>query len=481
MEDLSGYRCFIAVNHLSDIPKNLDITFGELSISVSIQLEGWDRADAVGRGYPPNERSDKWRGRRVRSAVRGHRAVAVPLRQESSLASAPLTASLPLAAPSVEGIPAGRAVVDDALIGGPLRQEFPHARVPTTAAAPTTATAPTGAAAPSLLAASPVVCPSAGGTAVGDTLVGGPTKLTISNLISVDHPIPVQSAVMDSSSVRALGNSFQLARPPIACSLSNVINAPSAVMESFEIKAQGFLKVVLDKMGFGAAFFLLENRWSIYFRFSPSPSFPARGPFQFVVDGSDAQTGSVVLSPSYPRSILDPDLPSSCWPGARQIFSSTGPVLGSLMGRRTVPSGPPSSSLLGLSSGFGPAGSLLPSNCPLVLSSDYGPAGCLNSYCLGPDRGGPSAGSLISDPYKACLGAGSYHDATLTPTISCGPHPATNVPLWKARLLEGETTQINHSSRKWTRKKVKAKGLLCGVDLPDDDAKEFLAFLCGKV
>lgn len=51
MADLSGCRCLIAVNHLSDIPKNLEITFGDLSISVLIQL--------VGRGNPPNEHADQ--------------------------------------------------------------------------------------------------------------------------------------------------------------------------------------------------------------------------------------------------------------------------------------------------------------------------------------------------------------------------------------------------------------------------------------
>nr|CAD1844238.1 unnamed protein product [Ananas comosus var. bracteatus] len=50
----------------------------------------------------------------------------------------------------------------------------------------------------------------------------------------------------------------------------------------------------------------------------------------------------------------------------------------------------------------------------------------------------------------------------------------------KARLLEGETAQCGRSTRKWTRKKVKKKGLLCGVDLHDEDAKEFLVFLGRK-
>nr|CAD1819155.1 unnamed protein product [Ananas comosus var. bracteatus] len=59
MADLSGYRCLIAVNHLSDIPENLEITFGDLSISVLIQIGRWDRADAIGRGNQPNERSDQ--------------------------------------------------------------------------------------------------------------------------------------------------------------------------------------------------------------------------------------------------------------------------------------------------------------------------------------------------------------------------------------------------------------------------------------
>nr|CAD1824878.1 unnamed protein product [Ananas comosus var. bracteatus] len=59
MVDLSGYRCLIAVNHLYDIPENLEITFGDATISVLIQLERRGRTDADdGRRAPPNERSD---------------------------------------------------------------------------------------------------------------------------------------------------------------------------------------------------------------------------------------------------------------------------------------------------------------------------------------------------------------------------------------------------------------------------------------
>lgn len=39
MTDLSGYRCLVTVNHLSDIPENLMITFSDFSMSVLIQLE----------------------------------------------------------------------------------------------------------------------------------------------------------------------------------------------------------------------------------------------------------------------------------------------------------------------------------------------------------------------------------------------------------------------------------------------------------
>nr|CAD1830138.1 unnamed protein product [Ananas comosus var. bracteatus] len=39
MVDLTGYRCLVSVNHLSDIPKNLEVTMGEYSLSVLIQLE----------------------------------------------------------------------------------------------------------------------------------------------------------------------------------------------------------------------------------------------------------------------------------------------------------------------------------------------------------------------------------------------------------------------------------------------------------
>lgn len=51
----------IAVNHLSDILENLEITFGNISVSVLIQLERWDQGRFDGRGNPSplcNERSD---------------------------------------------------------------------------------------------------------------------------------------------------------------------------------------------------------------------------------------------------------------------------------------------------------------------------------------------------------------------------------------------------------------------------------------
>nr|CAD1824297.1 unnamed protein product [Ananas comosus var. bracteatus] len=59
--DLSGYRCLVAVNHLHDIPENLEVAFGDLSMSVLIQLQRWARDNDIGRGDPPpppNERTD---------------------------------------------------------------------------------------------------------------------------------------------------------------------------------------------------------------------------------------------------------------------------------------------------------------------------------------------------------------------------------------------------------------------------------------
>lgn len=59
MADLSGYRCTVSVNYLSDIPENLELYFDDVSISVSIQIERWTQEG--GRGNPPppsNERSD---------------------------------------------------------------------------------------------------------------------------------------------------------------------------------------------------------------------------------------------------------------------------------------------------------------------------------------------------------------------------------------------------------------------------------------
>nr|CAD1843445.1 unnamed protein product [Ananas comosus var. bracteatus] len=59
MVDLSGYRCLVAVNHLSDIPENLEICFGDLSLSVLIQLERSGRSEEERCANPNNERTDQ--------------------------------------------------------------------------------------------------------------------------------------------------------------------------------------------------------------------------------------------------------------------------------------------------------------------------------------------------------------------------------------------------------------------------------------
>nr|CAD1823324.1 unnamed protein product [Ananas comosus var. bracteatus] len=59
MVDLTGYRCLVAVNFLSDIPGNLEITVGYYTLSVLIQLERWSRRDAATPVNPPNERTDQ--------------------------------------------------------------------------------------------------------------------------------------------------------------------------------------------------------------------------------------------------------------------------------------------------------------------------------------------------------------------------------------------------------------------------------------
>nr|CAD1820321.1 unnamed protein product [Ananas comosus var. bracteatus] len=50
MVDLTGYRCLIAVNHLSDIPENINLTFGDSSMSMLIQIERWTRSEGPGGG-----------------------------------------------------------------------------------------------------------------------------------------------------------------------------------------------------------------------------------------------------------------------------------------------------------------------------------------------------------------------------------------------------------------------------------------------
>lgn len=73
MVDLSGYRCLIAVNHLSDIPENLDLSFGDLSLSILIQLERWGRRDATTQRLPPNEGTDQHDPHEAPPLVNAHR------------------------------------------------------------------------------------------------------------------------------------------------------------------------------------------------------------------------------------------------------------------------------------------------------------------------------------------------------------------------------------------------------------------------
>lgn len=50
----------------------------------------------------------------------------------------------------------------------------------------------------------------------------------------------------------------------------------------------------------------------------------------------------------------------------------------------------------------------------------------------------------------------------------------------KVQLLEGDPALPSLPTHKWSKKKIKAKGLRCGVDLHGDAAKEFIEFLRRK-
>nr|CAD1822971.1 unnamed protein product [Ananas comosus var. bracteatus] len=52
MIDLSGYRCLIKVNHLSDIPENLEITFGDILCPFSSNWKDGDVASTTAAGTP---------------------------------------------------------------------------------------------------------------------------------------------------------------------------------------------------------------------------------------------------------------------------------------------------------------------------------------------------------------------------------------------------------------------------------------------
>nr|CAD1824945.1 unnamed protein product [Ananas comosus var. bracteatus] len=84
MVDLTGYRCLISVNFLSDIPENLEITVGDYSLSVLIQLERWGRRKVVNPGIPPNERTDQHDLRLTGHEAPRHRSAGSVRGQQSS-------------------------------------------------------------------------------------------------------------------------------------------------------------------------------------------------------------------------------------------------------------------------------------------------------------------------------------------------------------------------------------------------------------
>nr|CAD1821286.1 unnamed protein product [Ananas comosus var. bracteatus] len=377
MVDLSGYRCLIAVNHLSDIPENLEITFGDLSIYVLIQLERWDRADAFGRGNLPNEGSDQHTphdgpSARDLHAARSDRGRCSSDGGDSNSDASWNSSEIRDRRCAIQPVPHGRR--DDR--GPPSHGAAPHPRRDVRGP-------PSHSAAP--------------------LHVGAPSRLPPS-----------------------------APTPPFRQLFANAFFAPVPAKGSFVSLAQGSLLAALDKRGFGGIFFSLGNRRSFFLRFSTSFSFPVRATSKLVVGslgslllhapfGSDVWSGSAKLLSCHlgPKWTLirrsGPDLSSSglsastkapCWlPPSWCSGLGRGSGLGSATG------GLDAGIVTDLGVGFGAdlgagSGAALRAGSDVGLEASFGE---VLSAGLEPDRG-KGLGAGPDEGLETRLGASSVDD-----------------------------------------------------------------------
>nr|CAD1817830.1 unnamed protein product [Ananas comosus var. bracteatus] len=567
MADLSGYRCLIAVNHLSDIPVNLEITFGDLSKSVLIQLERWARADADGGGNPNNERTDQHIPERS-SDVDCHTAGTARGRRSSDCADFNSDASWN-----------SSEIRDRRCAARPTdnwRRRVPFARSETaqpspahpSTRVPATVTSQAGDGGHASIVVISGKLPSrtslAGGCDVTTGIISGSGAVLISN----SNPSPTGLSIpMFGGICILLGNRglFYLELPPpFSKPPRNTFELVTVLLGIGSDTLSLF--VPSTRNGFGPP--LASFGWG---RFYPDHLGPARSfglgsvasPNQFTSNlggfgpvesqnltcfgpatilnpiciglGSDDHTnpflfgdvGSACACHRWLRSVESPISTSVglCGFGPLENLYSTyfGPstilnptwhklVLDDLYSRdpSTATSNAPTSllgpglNLFARSDAVQSAPATLMTGAPPTVTSQAGhgdnvtigvSSGKLSSRASPVGGGKVTTGIILGGcPLAAVKATTPYGpspcDDNITPfpvrssarLLNQSPSSALRKAMHrKVRLLGDEMVGPGATTRKWTRKKVKAKSLLCGVNLSDADAKDFNDFLCGKV
>nr|CAD1824996.1 unnamed protein product [Ananas comosus var. bracteatus] len=262
--DLFGYRCFVAVNHLHDISDNLEINFGDMSISVLIQRQpthphASEQRRAPERRCSPPDDFDPSPPRRAPSAP-------------SSSAGATFDAEPPLARQS-----------------------------------------PTAFWSVSSLSVS-----SSAGRAVLDQSAGFTSDLiSNSNHVSMTLSISMQPAHPIGRRTGSSDGSLHLSPFSKAPCLPLAINAPVPVLGGLLSSGQAAVSLPIDLGGFCGIFHSREERWRIFFRFrqSFSKSTPSESLWSLFVSVSDP--GGFGFSPTLSPPLKPCDSTSLSGPGWR--------------------------------------------------------------------------------------------------------------------------------------------------------------------
>nr|CAD1844981.1 unnamed protein product [Ananas comosus var. bracteatus] len=492
--DLSGYRCLIAVNHLHDIPENLDISFGDISLSVGIQLERWSRDSDVIRSNPHlNEHVDEHdpvndpaggrrpapsdRGRRssnggssnsdaswLSSEIRDRRRPVLPVDLLHRPCHPP-----PSAADAPHPLPSSHAAPVDHLSPPRLSATLLNIRFSFRIQTSRRTSSPPWQTVTSELDKLDLSCCTSD---LKYTFLG--IRLSASAPPTVDilafGPAPTPGwTPLWSVSVGPLG----LARypsPPVPFSWTVLLGGPTNLARAGSsglgplgdpLSASSTLHP-LPPLGLGSPCRPLHLMVSATLGSAPAGP-PLARPFRrqpLLYSGSSRRW------PPSPVAALGLDLP--CWVPPLKASATHGSAPAAV-----AADGPPFPATIGPPSPLGPAPSAA-AGPPSSLDRDAAvPPTPLGSP--GPDGSpSPAAVDLSAPPGLAPHAPPSRMCARL-----CN-RPASSAlgraMHRKARLLEGEP-RSGTPARRWSRKKVQAKSRRCGVELSDADAAELCKFL----